>query len=376
MKKKSIVFAFLLISFTITTCSPDKKNEKEEIVRININVDNFKSSGNLSDFLEVVKLIPLETSQESLIDEVDKVVQFRENIYVFDLKSQKLLLFNLKGKFLGQIGQRGKGPGEYIEIHDFQVDTINELIYLLDFRKIHIFSTKGKWIRTENTEFMALALCKSANNEFVFYGGGRDDRIYKTNSDFKVINSFFPYSLAYRMSPRYPLSYYKNEILFHIPTCDTIFTLKDGKQKPLMYLDFNGYNFTKNDFDRLPMTEQDNLYDYLRNSGKYVMCHGFLPLKNCAFISMNYSNTAYIGFYNLKTDQYSFVQLRKLTNDIFGPFMVLLPTGVTNDEFIFSVPPDKLIKDRNSSFYKKNIEILGGITELSNPVLLFSKSKI
>ncbi|MCX6227062.1 MAG: 6-bladed beta-propeller, partial [Bacteroidia bacterium] len=159
MNNKAVITAFLFIAFTFTGGSAQTK--KEDLIRIKIDAGQFKSSGNVSDYLEVVKLIPLETTKECLIGEIDKVVQFRNNIYVVDSRTYNLLWFDSSGKFLGQIGQRGKGPGEYIEMHDFLVDTINELIYLLDFRKVHIFSTKGKWIRTANTEFMAYALYKS-----------------------------------------------------------------------------------------------------------------------------------------------------------------------------------------------------------------------
>ena len=374
MHNKSVVTAFLFIVFAFTGGSA--QTNKEDLIRIKIDAGQFKSSGNVSDYLEVVKLIPLETTKDCLIGEIDKVVQYRNNIYVFDLRQQRLLWFGSDGKFHGQIGQRGKGPGEYLEMQDFQVDTINELIYLSDFRKIHTFSINGKWIKSANTEFMAYAVHQSTNNEFVFYGGGRDNRIYWTNSDFKVINSFFPYSLAYRMSPRYPLFNFYGKTAFQIPTCDTIFTLTDGKPKPLFYLDFNGKNFTHQDFGRLSLSEQSNLYDYLMNSGKYMMCQAFLPLKNSAFINMVNSKTAYWGIYNLDTHQCSFVPLKKLTNDIFGPFVVLLPAGITKDEFIFTVPPDKLIKDKTSSFYKKYNKVLDGLTELSNPVLLLAKPKI
>ncbi len=376
MNNKFLAIALLLIAFSLLNFSAINKNEKDELKIININVSNFKNSANLSDFLEVVKLIPLETSKESLIGEINNVVQFRENIYVFDLLSQKLLWFNSDGKFLGQIGQRGKGPGEYIEMHDFQVDTLKELIYLSDFRKIHIFSLKGKWIKSVNTEFMASALCQSANNEFIFYGGGREDRIFRTDSDFKVINSFFPYSTAYRMTPRYPLFNYEGKTAFHLPTCDTIYAIKDGKPKPLFYFDFNGKNFTKKDFDRLSPAEQENVHDYLLKGGRYAMCAGFLPLKNSAILSILYSGNAYWGMYNLSTNQYSMVPLKKLTNDIFGPFMYFHPSGIVNDAYVFAMPPDILIKDKSNSFYKKYNKVLDGITELSNPVLLVAKAKI
>jgi len=370
------LFTFLFIVFAGANASAINKNDKEEIVRINIKTENFKSSANLSDFIEINKLIPLETTKNCLIKEINKAIRYRDNIYVFDLEQQNLFWFNSKGKFLGSIGQLGKGPGEYIEMHDFLVDTHNELIYILDFRKIHVFSLKGKWIRSANIEFIAEAFRQTENKEFVFYGAGRDNRLFITDSNFITINSFFPYSLACRMTPRYPLSNYENRILIHIPTFDTIYSLKDGKPEPLFYFDFNGKNLTERGFNRLSATDQNEVYDYIMQNCRYVWSHGFMPLRNSAIISIIYCKKAYWGICNLNTHQYTIVELKKLNNDIFGTFMYFHPTGITDDEYIFSMPAEVMIKDKTNSFYKKNIEILKGVTELSNPVLLFAKSKI
>ncbi|MCX6226650.1 MAG: 6-bladed beta-propeller, partial [Bacteroidia bacterium] len=226
------------------------------------------------------------------------------------------------------------------------------------------------------TEFMAYALYKSTDNEFVFYGAGRNDKIIKTDSNIKVIGSFFPFSLAYRLDPFYPLAPYAGKNMFHLPFCDTLYTLEGVKPDPLIYLDFSGMNFTKRDFDRLALNEQEKLHEYLLASSKYVTCRGFLPVKQQAFVIVTTSNKAYWGLYNLATNQYSFVALPKLVNDIYGSYSYFHPIGITRDEFIFPASPDKLTKDKTSSFYKKYNKVLDGLTELSNPVLLFAKSKI
>ncbi len=373
---RRLIFSFLFIVFAVANVSAITQNEKEGFIRINIKTDNFKNSANLSDFLEIGKLIPLEATKDCLIKSIRKVIQYRDNIYVFDMDQQKYFRFNNAGKFLGQIGQRGKGPGEYLETYDFQIDTKKELIYLLDFCKIHIFSLNGKWIRSVKTEFMAEAFCQTENNQFIFYGAGRDNRIFITDSNFKAINSFFPYSLAYRLTPRYPLSIYNNDILVQIPTFDTIYTLKDGKPKPLFYLDYNGKNLTEKEFNRLPEADQSKVYDYIMLNCRHANSCEFIPLKNSAIIAVSYCQKAYWGICNLKTHQYSFVELRKLNNDIFGTFMYFHPAGITDDEYIFSMPAEVMIKDKTNSFYQKNIETLKEVNDLSNPVLLFAKPKI
>jgi len=141
-------------------------------------------------------------------------------------------------------------------------------------------------------------------------------------------------------------------------------------------LDYNGKNLTEKDFNRLSEGDQSKVYDYIMLNCKYANSHEFMPLKNSAIIAISYCKKAYWGICNLKTHQYSFVELRKLNNDIFGTFMYFHPAGITDNEYIFSMPAEVMIKDKTNSFYQKNIEILKGVNDLSNPVLLFAKPKI
>jgi len=43
-----------------------------------------------------------------------------------------LYAFNKEGKFIRKYGNRGNGPGEYLSIKDFTIDTENEIVYLMD----------------------------------------------------------------------------------------------------------------------------------------------------------------------------------------------------------------------------------------------------
>lgn len=373
-KYKSI--ALILLAISLTHCSPVGDQERQGIKRISINVDDFNQSGNLSEFLEITELIPLETNQKCLINRINKVVTYESKIFVFDENSQRILLFNHDGTFIRQIGMPGKGPGEYLEISDFDIDRVRNLVYVLDFQKIHTFSLNGEFQKTTKTQFMAQKLLVLNSNEIIFNGAGRDDRIFITDSTFRINQSFFPYTLAHRITPYYSFSKFNENSIFHLPYCDTLFDFIGQQPSPSLYIDFNGKNFTNSDFEHLSQGEKNNLFDYILKGGKYANCLGFLPVKNHVYMVVLYSKSAYWGFYNMDTDEYSFVSNKKIKNDIFGSFMYFNPVGTTTDEYILAVPSHKIIGDNTSNFYLKHLKKLDLLSENSNPVLLLAKAKI
>lgn len=60
-------------------------------------------------------LIPLETTEESLIGEYDRILMTDSVICVLDYsKSRSIFIFDGKGHFKSKIMKVGRGPGEYV----------------------------------------------------------------------------------------------------------------------------------------------------------------------------------------------------------------------------------------------------------------------
>jgi hypothetical protein len=95
-------------------------------------VDNFK----MSSIFGKARAVFLEETDYAVIGEIDNVQVFDNYIFVLDIyKAKKLFVFNKDGKYLRQIGTLGHGPGEYVSICDFCLDTINREIYMHDAEK-------------------------------------------------------------------------------------------------------------------------------------------------------------------------------------------------------------------------------------------------
>jgi hypothetical protein len=91
-----------------------------------------------NDFVDKIELIPLETTDNSLIGDLSSGIITDEDIFIHDFIYKSLLNFDISGKFKRKIGSRGRGPGEYLEIRDFCIGDDGNL-YTLDYKKIHCY---------------------------------------------------------------------------------------------------------------------------------------------------------------------------------------------------------------------------------------------
>lgn len=107
----AIAFCASLILF----CSCSEK--KLEVVSIDLKNCVAPAEMFEPDF----EIIPLETTEESLIGEIGKVILHDSCFFVEDNTQKAILIFDWKGKYINKISRLGRGPGEYVNILDFDV---------------------------------------------------------------------------------------------------------------------------------------------------------------------------------------------------------------------------------------------------------------
>ena len=109
-----------------------------------------------------IRYIPLETTDECLIGAASKTMIKNDKIYVCDYsRANALFVFDMTGKFLFKIARMGQGPGEYIRITDFDIQT-NDDIYLYDGgsgRKILVFDSKGTHLMNIQMNYRCKSFC-------------------------------------------------------------------------------------------------------------------------------------------------------------------------------------------------------------------------
>lgn len=150
MNTKQILLGFLLLG--ILSCSnPKNKNQAKESFITGIKVKSElpyhidlpqKGKNNLkaSLFADTIVYIPLETNTKSLLR---RIVYVRMNDSIIAISDMiRILLFRHDGTFIRQIGQRGKGPGEYGTIANFHLHA--DTIYIASRRTINKYTLDGQ----------------------------------------------------------------------------------------------------------------------------------------------------------------------------------------------------------------------------------------
>lgn len=143
-----------LISLTVTillliSCHKEVEN-KHPVLSVDI---SKRDQVSVFDVFEKVELIPLETSRNSLINYISKLVWFKDHYYVFDREAMSILKFDSRGNYIGRIGRMGQGPGEYFNIAEFCIDKNQDTLFILtNLGSIYKYSLEGDFVKNYKLE--------------------------------------------------------------------------------------------------------------------------------------------------------------------------------------------------------------------------------
>lgn len=194
----------------------------------------------VSEFADTVVYIPLETNSNSLLRRVRQIQIINNHILVND--GNKLLLFSMDGKFVRQIGKKGKGPGEYLIIFDFGVISDTIFISSTGKRSLIKYSINGEFIEevlTPDRHEMSWFDITPEKN-FVEYSGLNSGRLYVFDENLSKVDTVtldfdapenpppFMISDSYDHSFQYGS---ENKFLFTSYMSDTIWDISNGLKK-------------------------------------------------------------------------------------------------------------------------------------------------
>ncbi|MFW5760628.1 MAG: 6-bladed beta-propeller, partial [Cyclobacteriaceae bacterium] len=130
--------SIILIAVTLIGCEYTNERENvysEKIVHIPENEEIIYASRIISE----MKMVELEKTQESLVGEIVKIELSEEKLFIQGKNYEGIKIFNSDGTFNKTFSNKGKGPGEYIEIQDFIIDSGRNTIEILDKKNNQIF---------------------------------------------------------------------------------------------------------------------------------------------------------------------------------------------------------------------------------------------
>ena len=109
----------LLILSSCTKTSNDQHGEFEVI-----KIDSKLSANKLSQIVDTVLYVRLETTSNSLLGEVSKIKVHNNKLFILDRRvAQALFCFDMNGNFNFKIEKGGsKGPDQLLSLDDFDLN--------------------------------------------------------------------------------------------------------------------------------------------------------------------------------------------------------------------------------------------------------------
>lgn len=130
--------------------------DDSKLLNIQIDLDDYFRKGiNISTFSKSSSYTFLETSDNSLIGDIDNIFFNNNNLIIVDSKIAKTVFkFKSDGSFLSKIGRYGQGPGEYLSPTNVSGD--NEDIYIhSEFQgRIFVYSQDGSFKKDYRIPFL------------------------------------------------------------------------------------------------------------------------------------------------------------------------------------------------------------------------------
>lgn len=165
--KRIISILFIFLCFVSIIKGQTDINDIPYKIDIKKNFKNIETV-NLSRIGKELSYLPLETSPQCLIQEIDKILFSKSFIFVNDTRN-RLLQFDKNGKFLRQIGSLGRGPEEYLFVYDFCLNEETNEIYIFSLDKMLVFSFEGKFKKTIKLSFRIADAIILDKNSLMFH---------------------------------------------------------------------------------------------------------------------------------------------------------------------------------------------------------------
>jgi hypothetical protein len=172
-----------------------KANEKAVTIVADIDKQDKVS---IFDIFEKVEIVPLETTDSSLIRSILKVIYHNNMFYILDYNSV-ILAFDMTGKFRFKIDNRGQGPNQYTHISDFDVDRERNILSILTpvAAELHEYDLNGQFLRKYKLPQLNAGGYNSLKilnkNVTAFWTSDYDNRLkFYSKEDERIFSECFP----------------------------------------------------------------------------------------------------------------------------------------------------------------------------------------
>lgn len=409
---KSELIAFIILILLITACSIDdrqrnlanerfkgyeKITDKEEgtpeiipdyrkMMTISVPPNLSEYGINMDNLLDSVFYVRLETNDNSLIGDIDKLLFYNDTIIVIEkIKRQSILLFTSKGKFISKVGDAGKGAGEYLSVTDVTVDFEKRNIIVLDDRskKLIFYDLGGRYIRDQKILYFSKSISmlkdgsflikqlRGLNNHLPFIS---DYNLIFAQRNLKITGKAISFDYRDKFSENKlesnnNFNVTKNGVIFNPSFSDTIYEIGSNNKISAKYC----INLGEKNI-RLAFNEKTKTEDVLKllNTWKYYSFDG-KALESDNYLYLNIDGQGFC-YYSMKKDTlYSGSSWEYTNNHIIS---YVDPIATFNNFYVGVLQPSSIIYQlKNRKFPTRYDPLIKTLKIEDNPILFFYSLK-
>lgn len=166
------------------SCSPKNQSDHQKSKPCNayhINLQDEKSDELLSasSISDTVIYVPLETNNKSIFS-YPWLIGMNDSYIVLSDK-ERILAFQRNGKFITEIGKKGKGPGEFLKISGLLLKADTVFIASLGKKALLKYTVKGEYlgaVAEKHDAYYLKHLCKIPDSGYAWYDWMNGNIVY------------------------------------------------------------------------------------------------------------------------------------------------------------------------------------------------------
>lgn len=379
---------FVLMHFFCICCKNDNEQKMLATYTIKINPDDSKFIG-FKDWCSGIELIPLETTEKSLMRRCDKIIKNGEQLYIYDGSMNVLFAFDQSGKFIFSTKHLfGSGPDDLSSLTDFNINLLNSTIELLDplRLKIRIYDLNLNYIneiKLPSSLYPIHRFMSLKNNIYLFYARqgfdenkNGDIKFYSVNKE-QIIDrtgkhncpSWFGTYISnltlYNLDNDFFFSHeFPNNTIYRVNT--EVFELE-----PHFYIDFGEKNLIYGELFKESPNDKDvttyrNFLASNDNKNKYVLVVNKLENQRYFAVFFDYKKKYNLVLYDKINHTTLLGHNQKEAKNFASAYIM-------TDEALYSIP---YFLRQISSFIDENLldekskQVLENLQEDDNPVII------
>jgi len=270
---------FVLIFIFYAGCS-----NPSHIEVLTIKQDKIKEISNISfddkSFIDSCLFIPLETSVQSLIGYINQIEIIDNKFFILDERSVRLKVFDHNGKFLYDVGRKGRGPGEYIAPMSFFVNNKEKKIGIIDIAHVHEYNLEGVYLKSISINLGITGVEKATcvGDEIFCYT--QIDHEHNMNymllssEDYSLKKRFRPYLVKPKLNMRsslmvHPYCFFNGKIHYTSLFSDTIFIYENGKEIPYLFIETGKPNVSSRYIESLNLDDPWQVFSRVITNERY-----------------------------------------------------------------------------------------------------------